>query len=307
MATSNAALFLNAYEKTISYKGVQKQINDTFWEDHFVPILYPLWDNPKDRLELFVYKEDGSYLIEKNKYTKNFKTGETKWVSYEFDPNGIDEVSVNELVSSLTEKFLEYKEESEADYETAVQKKFAVGQLLTWSKVKMVRLFLLQDSDYTQLSDAPLSEEEKALWVQYRHYLRDFMELQNPQSPYDVIFPITPTEYLARKEYELSALQLEVYGQQGSDQDYLSSEYHFWKLSSNALKSFAQRMSTYIALRSLTTDDAPYGRIEVAKYRGPDTEITKNIRDTLTDKYGTQESAEEYLDALITRIENGEI
>ena len=59
------------------------------------------WDNPKDRLELFVYKEDGSYLIEKNKYTKNFKTGETKWVSYEFDPNGVDEVSVNELVSSL--------------------------------------------------------------------------------------------------------------------------------------------------------------------------------------------------------------
>ena len=122
MATSNATLFLNAYEKTISYKGVQKQINDTFWEDHFVPILYPLWDNPKDRLELFVYRENGSYLIEKNKYTKNFKTGDTKWVSYEFDPNGVDEVSVNELVASLTDKFLQYKEESESDYETAVQK-----------------------------------------------------------------------------------------------------------------------------------------------------------------------------------------
>ena len=189
MATSNATLFLNAYEKTISYKGVQKQINDTFWEEHFVPILYPLWDNPKDRLELFVYRENGSFLIEKNKYTKNFKTGETKWVSYEFDPDGVDEVSVSELVSSLTNKFLEYKEESEADYETAVQKKFAIGQLLTWSKVKMVRLFLLQDSDYTQLPDAPLSEEEKALWVQYRHYLRDFMELQNPQSPYDAQVP----------------------------------------------------------------------------------------------------------------------
>ena len=171
----------------------------------------------------------------------------------------------------------------------------------------MVRLFLLQDSDYTQLSDAPITEEEKALWVQYRHYLRDFMELQSPQSPYDVIFPISPIEYLARKGYELSALQLDVYGHQGSDKDYLSSEYHFWKLSSNSLKAFAQRMSTYIALRSLSTDEAPYGRIEVAKYRGPNDEITKDLRDTLTDKYGTQESAEEYLQALITRIENGEI
>tara|TARA_B100000035_G_scaffold232141_1_gene200382 strand:+ start:1253 stop:2173 length:921 start_codon:yes stop_codon:yes gene_type:complete len=306
MATSNAKLFLNAYEKTISYKGVQKQINDTFWEEHFVPILYPLWDNPKDRLELFVYKEDGSYLIEKNKYTKNFKTGETKWVSYEFDPNGVDEVSVNELVDKLTDVFLQYKEVSEAEYEVEVQKKFAVGQILTWARVKAVRSFLLQDSDYTQLPDSPVSDEvEKALWVQYRHYLRDFLQLQSPQSPYDVIFPITPKEYLQRKSLssEFTPEQLEVYGEQGNDKDYLTSEYHFWKLSSNGLKSFSQRMSTFIALKSLTTDDGPYGRIDVAKYNQPSAENSV----AFAKQWGKIQEEKGYLDELLSRIESGEV
>tara|TARA_B100002019_G_scaffold292999_1_gene318185 strand:+ start:13669 stop:14592 length:924 start_codon:yes stop_codon:yes gene_type:complete len=307
MATSNATLFLNAYEKTLTYKGIQKEINDSYWEEHIVPILYPLWDSDKDRLELFVYRENGQYLIEKNKYTKNFKTGESKWVSYEFDPNGVDLLSVTELYESLKEKFLDFKELSEAEYETAVQKKFAVGQILTWNKVKLVRLFLLQDSDYTQLPDSPCTDEERALWKQYRNYLRDFLTLQTPQSPYDVIFPITPTEYLSRKGFELSPIQVEVYGQQGSDEDYLTSGYHFWKLSSNALKSFAQRMSTYVALRTLTAENDKFGRVEVKKWIAPDNQITQGIRNTLEVEHGSQESAESYLDQLMKRIENGEV
>ena len=307
MARSNATLFLNAYEKTISYKGVQKEINDSFWEEHFVPILYPLWDNPKDRLELFVYREDGTYLIEKNKYKKNFKTGEYKWVGYEFDPDGVSAVSVVELLENLKEKFLAYKEESEATYEAAVQRKFAVGQILTWAKVKLIRTFLLQDSDYTQLPDTELTDEEKALWRQYRQYLRDFLKLQSAQSPYDVIFPITPTEYLNRKSFEMSELQVGVYGNQGCDEDYLTSKYHFWKLSSNAMRSFAQRMSTYIALKAFTTDDGPYGRIEVEPFKITSNNQNEDMRNTVIENLGSAEKADKYLEELITRIANGEV
>ena len=197
-------------------------------------------------------------------------------------------------------KFLKF------EYEVEVQKKFAVGQILTWARVKAVRSFLLQDSDYTQLPDSPVSDEvEKALWVQYRHYLRDFLQLQSPQSPYDVIFPITPKEYLQRKSLSsgFTPEQLEVYGEQGNDKDYLTSEYHFWKLSSNGLKSFSQRMSTFIALKSLTTDDGPYGRIDVAKYNQPSAENSV----FLAKQWGKIQEEKGYLDELLSRIESGEV
>ena len=69
MATSSTAqLVFNAFDRIISYRGVQKQLNDDFWDTKISPIIRPLWDSDKDRLELFVYREDGTYLIQRSKY-----------------------------------------------------------------------------------------------------------------------------------------------------------------------------------------------------------------------------------------------
>ena len=53
--------------------------------------------------------------------------------------------------------------------------------------VKMIRNIYLQQTDFTQLSDAPFTVEEKAEYSEYRKYLRDYPEeenwwLQNPKT-----------------------------------------------------------------------------------------------------------------------------
>lgn len=52
-------------------------------------------------------------------------------------------------------------------------------------RVRAVRNEYLQYYDFTQLVDAPFTDEEKAIYAEYRQYLRDYTEgenwwLQNP-------------------------------------------------------------------------------------------------------------------------------
>lgn len=55
------------------------------------------------------------------------------------------------------------------------------------AQVRGVRNQYLKDTDFTQLSDAPFTAEEKAQYVEYRQYLRDYTTitdwwLQNPKT-----------------------------------------------------------------------------------------------------------------------------
>ena len=307
MSTSAIATFvLNPPERTIQYKNVIKEINDDYWETVIAPILVPNWDSPKDRLELFIYREEsGSYLIQRSKYSKNLKTGEYKWVSYEFDPTAVYLDDAKNLFESVKEKFFDYKDVSEREYELAIQRRFAREAGLSWSKVKLVRRFLLQDSDWTQLLDNGLSDDERALWTQYRQYLRDFLNLQQAPTPYDVIFPITPKEYLARKTMDIPESITEAVGDQGVDADYLTSEYHFWKLSSNSLTAMQQRISVYIALQTIVETTGKYGRIDLKKFETVNS-YTEEQRQSIIDARG-ESGAEEYLDELIRTLEAGEL
>ena len=45
--------------------------------------------------------------------------------------------------------------------------------------VRSVRDSYLQETDFTQLPDAPFTTEEKAQYAQYRQYLRDYTEGEN--------------------------------------------------------------------------------------------------------------------------------
>ena len=87
-AIKNTDIYLNALEWSIQYQGIRKDISDSYWESDVSPLLYPLWDSDKDKLETFLVKNDGTYLIQRNKYKKNFADNTGKWVSYEFDPAG---------------------------------------------------------------------------------------------------------------------------------------------------------------------------------------------------------------------------
>ena len=125
----------------------------------------------------------------------------------------------------------------------------------------------------------------------------------------------------------MSDKALERYGQQGNDKDYLDSSYHFWKLSANSLSYFAQKMSVYLVLTTITRDamgEGKFGRIDIDNYR---TQIVNHIPPY---KFETEEErkryygadynngemitaetiegkSQEWIDDLLSRIEAGEV
>lgn len=54
-----------------------------------------------------------------------------------------------------------------------------------------LRSTLLKNSDWTQLSDVPLTETEKGEWATYRQSLRDIPSQEG--YPWDIVWPIAPT------------------------------------------------------------------------------------------------------------------
>lgn len=47
------------------------------------------------------------------------------------------------------------------------------------AQVRAVRDSYLQDTDFTQLPDAPFTSEEKSLYAEYREYLRNYTQKEN--------------------------------------------------------------------------------------------------------------------------------
>lgn len=62
---------------------------------------------------------------------------------------------------------------------------------LQWKIVRTMRDQKLQESDWTQLPDVPLTSEQRAEWVTYRQALRD---VTNQSDPFSIIWPTAPTE-----------------------------------------------------------------------------------------------------------------
>lgn len=62
---------------------------------------------------------------------------------------------------------------------------------LQWKLIRGLRDQKLQDCDWTQLPDVPLSAELRAEWVAYRQELRD---VTNQPDPFHIIWPVPPVE-----------------------------------------------------------------------------------------------------------------
>lgn len=59
-----------------------------------------------------------------------------------------------------------------------------------WNKVRVIRNSRLKSCDYTQLSDVPMTAQEKSDWATYRQALRNLP--QNTVNPFDVSWPVQP-------------------------------------------------------------------------------------------------------------------
>ena len=235
---SQTALYLNAFDKNIQVDGIMKTIDDDFWTENIVPILYPLWDSDKDKLEVFVKYKDGTAKMNKTKYQRNQKTGQYKWVSYQFDLSPFMPDDVDDLYEKILAKFTEYRQGQENDLDRLLQASYSKSTIVNWSKVVLIRNFLLMDSDWTQLGDAQLTTQQKADWVTYRQKLRDIPQEQNEASAATVVFPVTP-----KKHAEMN-----------DGQDYLSDTVnHFYLLNQTVYSKFSDRLVNYLTLAIGTT------------------------------------------------------
>ena len=260
---SKTELYLNAFDKTIQVNGVTKTFDDEYWTANIVPILYPLWDSDKDKLEVFVKYKDGTARMNKTKYSRNQKTGEYKWISYQFNLEPFMPDEVDDLTSGLLEKFTEYRVGQENDLERSLAAAFAKSAILNWTKITLIRKFLLTDSDWTQTGDAPLTDAQKENWRTYRQKLRDIPQEQNSIPANEVVFPVTPSKWEAMND----------------GKDYLSDQFdHFYRMNQIVYNRFADRIVTYlsIALSTSAIDEMPVTRV----YR-PNTG-DKNLDDILS-------------------------
>ncbi len=261
---SQTSLYLNAFDKTIQVDGIMKTIDDDYWTANIVPILYPMWDSDNDKLEVFTRYKDGTAKMNKTKYTRNQKTGVYKWVSYQFELAPFMPTEINDLESKLKEKFTEYRVGQENDLERALAAHFSKTAILNWTKVTLIRNFLLMDSDWTQLGDAQLSAEEKAKWVTYRQKLRDIPADQKEVAANTVVFPITPTKHAKLAD----------------GYDYLQDVTHFYTIPQSVYSKFSTRIVNYLALAigTVAIDEMPVVRVS----RPADT-IQPNTGDTTLD------------------------
>ncbi len=267
-SSHDVALYVNAINKTMAKNGVTKTISDAFWTSDIVPILYPLWDSDRDKLESFIRYNDGISLMNKNKYQRNQKTGVYKWVSYEMDLEAFEKSDVDDLYTKLSDKFVEYRGLDDTDLETQLAAKFAKEEYTNWTKIRLIRNFLLMDSDWTQVGDAPLTADQKTQWTAYRTKLRNIPSEQSSIPAGQVKFPITPIKYA------------DMLVENASLGEYLATDSQFYFLGQSVFRKFSKRLTTYLAMAITTEaiDGLPQNRV----YSETDT-----------------------LDAILTAIDNG--
>ena len=267
-SSHDVALYVNAINKTMAKNGVTKTISDAFWTSDIVPILYPLWDSDRDKLESFIRYNDGVSLMNKNKYQRNQKTGAYKWISYEMDLAGFEKSDVDDLYTRLSDKFVEYRGLDDTDLETQLAAQFAKEEYTNWTKIRLIRNFLLMDSDWTQVGDAPLTADQKTQWTAYRTKLRNIPSEQSSIPASEVKFPITPTKYA------------DMLAENASLGEYLATDSQFYFLGQSVFRKFSKRLTTYLAMAITTEaiDGLPQNRV----YSETDT-----------------------LDAILTAIDNG--
>ena len=229
-------LTLNAVQKTVNYRGVTRDISDTYWNDEIIPLLHPNWDTDKDRLINFLYYDTGAFLARRRKFVKNFSTGEYYWKDYEMEAYEVAEAT--EIFEKLKEAFYLVDSVEREDFQKELSQAYADSRTVSWFSVRLVRNFLLEDSDWVFSGDSPITDENTlAKWRTYRSKLRDLPQVDEYTEAIDVKFPISPDDF----EKFYSPLKPE--------EEYLSTTDQFLKLSGYFVMHFKERMIQYLLIK----------------------------------------------------------
>lgn len=142
-------------------------------ENSFIQMVSPdLWGPVVYRLDLVNYtkeelKADNFYRVVRMQFPV-VDTDKTVVTSYEL----IDDVVYEKHV---------------VENKTGEDLKQAI--FVKWQHIRQIRNILLSESDWTQLPDAPLTDEKRTAWATFRQELRD---ITNQNTPYAIAWPTNP-------------------------------------------------------------------------------------------------------------------
>ena len=228
-------LQLNAIQKQINYRGITRDISDTYWKDEIGPRLYPNWDSDKDRLVQLNYYDNGSFHAKRRKFVKNFSTNEYEWRDYEMETYEVEEAK--EIFSLLKEAFYLIESVEKENFQKELAEAHYQANTVSWFGIRLVRQFLLDDSDWVFMPDSPISEENLELWKTYRIALRNIPQVDEFVEASDVLFPISPEDYNI------------FYKPENPDEEYLGTPSQYLKLSGYFISHYKERVIQYLIIK----------------------------------------------------------
>tara|TARA_B100001173_G_scaffold166228_1_gene143732 strand:- start:458 stop:1339 length:882 start_codon:yes stop_codon:yes gene_type:complete len=276
MATPELILQVDAIQKTVTYKSVTKNITDTYWTSDIVPVLYPLWDSDKDKLVLFAWYANDTYMAQKRKYTKNFKTDTFYWNDYEMEDVGGTEGQ--KVYDKFKEAFFIADSLEETEYQSTFSKVYAKTSAVSWLSVRLSRNFLLSETDWVFVEDSGVSADDKELYKTYRKKLRDLPSDTATTDAAQVKFPINPSYYK------------NVILQKDASAVYLDTADQFIALASTYFQTFKEKITSYLMVSGITEglynksfidDLLKAGVVYNKEETVPDTTLTQEERDTV--------------------------
>ena len=232
-------LQLDVINQTIEYKGQEKVIPETYWKDTLVPFLYPSWDSDKDKLVMYSYNTNGTCLVKRRKYVKNFTKNSFEWVTYEMET--VDAAEVTALNDKLIEGFFLIDSIEDNEFQDELTRMYQNQTVVSKTSVRLARDFLLDETDWAMISDCPLSADDKALYTTYRQKLRDIpASTEFTTAVENTKFPISPEFYN------------KIYLPKNAGVAYLSTDDQYKPLGEHYLRAFRDKISHYLVLKSFT-------------------------------------------------------
>ena len=228
-------LQLNAIQRQINYRGITRDISDTYWKDEIGPKLYPNWDSDKDKLVQLNYYDNGSFHAKRRKFVKDFSTNEYAWKDYEMEAYEVEEAK--EIFNLLKEAFYLIDSVQKENFQRELAEAHYQAGKVSWFGIRLVRQFLLSDSDWIFLPDSKVSDEEKEMWLRYRQILRDIPQSDRFVEAEDVKFPISPQDFLI------------FYKSENPDEEYLETLPQYLKLSGYFISTFKERIIQYLVIK----------------------------------------------------------
>ena len=232
-------LQLDVINQTIEYKGQEKVIPETYWKDTLLPFLYPNWDSDKDKLVMYSYNINGTYLVKRRKYVKNFTKNVFEWVTYEMET--VDAAQVTALNDKLIEGFFLIDSIEDIEFQDELARMYQNQTTVSTTSVRLARDFLLDETDWSMVSDCPLNADDKALYTTYRQKLRDIpASTEFTTAVENTKFPISPEFYN------------KIYLPKNAGVAYLSTDDQYKPLGEHYLRAFRDKISHYLVLKSFT-------------------------------------------------------